>query len=84
MDRIWYPIIEVDQNAPHLFDVVTKDHAEDMTVGDRVILVTSDHVGEPSIYLDWGWATWGRVTSIEPTKNDPNLYVVRAEYDDES
>lgn len=88
-DRVWWPIIEHDQNRPRVFDVVTANHAEDLAIGDRVLIVSSEYAhrstndGRPIPTLDWGWATWGRVTDIKPTNTDPNLFIIHAEFDDE-
>lgn len=80
MERVWYPIIEHDMNrGDRVFDVVTKTHADDIKVGDRIIIVCSDREGH---HLDWGWATWGRVTTIQPTDQDPSLVLIEADFED--
>lgn len=73
-----WPVIEHDQNngLERIFDSVTADYAEDLNVGDEVIVVCSDHDGRR---LDFGYAFLAVITSVKESEHSPGAWLVRAE-----
>lgn len=79
-----WPVIEHDQNRGpgRIFDIVTKNHAEDLAVGDEVIVVCLDYESVPRDdgtdrrVLDFGQGFIAVVTEVRAL--DSGEYLVRA------
>lgn len=87
-DPKFWMAIEYDQNNPYPRDIVTRDHAEDLEVGQEVIAVCLGHVTVERIgiefrYLDFGVAARARITKIVPIEK-ADLCLVTAELIEES